>query len=126
MDKQPQTDPKASPAPGPTVLAISGEEMGRGDSVLGKMLMRTHLHVVAEAPRRPDVIVLFNGGVNLAAVGSAVVDDLSELVRRGCRVLLCGTCVNYYDLKEQVAVGEISNMHDITDLLMAAGKVISL
>jgi selenium metabolism protein YedF len=126
MDMQPQTDPEGPPAAGPTVLVISSEEMGRGDDVLGKLLMRTHLHVVAEAPRRPDVIVFFNGGVKLATRGSAVLEDLAVLSDLGCRILLCGTCVNYYDLKDQVAVGEISNMHDITDLLMAAGKVINL
>ena len=125
-NQQPKIEAETRQAPGKTVLAISGDGMGRGDDDLGRMLMRTHLHVLSEAAQRPDTLVLFNGGVKLAARSSPVLNDLESLADQGARILLCGTCVGYFDLKDQVAVGEISNMHDITEAMLAAGKVINL
>jgi selenium metabolism protein YedF len=108
------------------VLAISSDAMGSGDDELGRMLMRSHLNVLTEAPRRPDVVVMFNSAVKLAVKGSPVLDDLRALAGRGTKILLCGTCIGFFDLKADVAVGEISNMHDITELMLGAGTVINL
>jgi selenium metabolism protein YedF len=124
--QQPNAEMETLPGSGTIVLAISSDCMGRGDDELGRMLMRVHLHVLAEAPRRPDTLVLFNSGVKLAAKSSPALDDLKSLAAQGANILLCGTCVGYYDLKDTVAVGEISNMHDITDVMLTAGKVINL
>jgi selenium metabolism protein YedF len=108
------------------VLALSSDAMGSGSDELGRMLMRSHLNVLAEAPPRPDAIVMFNSAVKLAVKGSPVLDDLCTLAGQGTTILLCGTCLGYFDLKADVAVGEISNMHDITGLMLGAGKVINL
>ena len=111
---------------GQTVLAVSSDCMGKGDDELGRLLLRNHLHVLAEAERRPDVLVFFNSGVKLAAAGSPALDDLRALAESGAQILLCGTCVNHFELKDSVAVGEISNIYVITEAMLAAAKVINL
>ncbi len=125
-DYQPSDGVAAQPGPGPIVLAISSDAMGSGADDLGRILMRSHLHVLAEAPRHPDVIVMFNSAVKLAVRSSPALDDLSSLAEQGAKILLCGTCLSYFDLKDQVAAGEISNMHDITEAMLGADKVINL
>ncbi len=124
MTSQPPTESAAGQDA--IVLALSSEAMGRGDDDLGRMLMRSHLHVLAEGPAKPDIIVMFNTAVRLAMHGSLALDDLAALAASGVKLLLCGTCVGYFELKDQVAIGTISNMHDITEALLGAKKVISL
>jgi selenium metabolism protein YedF len=123
--RQADESPRAR-AVGTTVLAISSDGMGRGDDELGRVLLRTHLHVLTEVATKPNVLVCFNSGVKLAVEGSPVVEDLRLLAGQGARILLCGTCLGYFDLKDKVGVGEISNMHDITEAMLAAAKVINL
>ena len=121
-----QTTPSTTTSNGQTVLAISGDGMGRGDDELGRVLLRSHLHVLTETVSKPDVLVFFNTGVTLAAAGCPTVDDLLSLAESGVQILLCGTCVNHFELKDKLAVGEVSNMYAITETMLAAGKVINL
>ena len=64
--------------------------------------------------------------MRLVVQGSEVIEDLTLLYGRGVKLLACGTCLGYYDLKDKVAVGEISNMYTIAETLMRAGKVVRL
>jgi intracellular sulfur oxidation DsrE/DsrF family protein len=64
--------------------------------------------------------------VKLVVEGSPVVDDLLELSERGVEILACGTCLDYHELKDQVAVGVVSNMYTIAETILGAGKVINL
>jgi selenium metabolism protein YedF len=113
-------------APAPTVVAISSNAMGRGDDELGQVLLRNYLHTLGEVTPRPNTIIFFNSGVMLAVEGSQALDDLRALADQGVRVLLCRSCVEYFDLEERVAVGEISNMYAISEAMLRAGKVINL
>lgn len=115
-----------APAAGPLALLISSDQMGRGEAELGNILIRAFFHTLNEAQPLPDVIIFLNSGVKLVAEGSAALDDLSALNDLGVEMLACGTCLGYYDLKERVKVGEISNMYAIAETLLRAGKVVSL
>ena len=110
----------------PIVVAISSNTMGRGDDELGLVLIRSHLHALGEVAPKPDTLILFNTGVLLAAEGSPVLDDLRLLAEQGVHIILCGTCVSHFSLKERTAVGEVSNMYTISETMMRAGKVINL
>lgn len=35
-----------------------------------------------------------------------------------------GTCLNHYGLEERLRVGDVTNMYDITEILMQAEKII--
>jgi selenium metabolism protein YedF len=117
----------AVPAGGPLVLAIPADAMGRGEQAeLGGVLIRAFFHTLLEVQPRPDVIIFFNSGVRLVVEGSPVLEDLAALAGQGVQILACGTCLGYFELKDRVAVGTISNMYTIAETLLAAGKIISI
>lgn len=117
----------AEPATGPLVLVVPSEFMGRGEhEELGQILIRGFFHTLGEVEPLPDTIIFFNSGVKLVTEGSPVVEDLQGLVERGVEILACGTCLGYYELKEKIAVGEVSNMYTIAEALLQAGRVVSL
>ncbi len=125
--------PEAAPAPAPTlsggplVLVVPSQFMGRGEhEELGQILIRGFLHTLNEVSPLPDVIIFFNSGVKLTVEGSPVLEDLRSLEAQGVQILICGTCLGYYGLKEKVAVGEVSNMYTIAETMLQAGRVVSL
>jgi selenium metabolism protein YedF len=111
----------------PLVLAVPSEFMGRGDNAeLGTVLVRAFFHTLLEVEGCPDTIIFFNSGVKLTAEGSELVEDLQALVDQGVEILVCGTCLGYYELKEKLAVGTISNMYTIAETMLAASRAVSL
>jgi selenium metabolism protein YedF len=125
---QEETAPATSaPASGPLVLVVSSEFMGRGEhKELGNVLIRGFFYTLGEVAPRPDTIIFFNSGVKLAIEGSPVLEDLQALKKRGIEILACGTCLGYYELKEKLAVGEVSNMYTIAETMLGAAKVVNL
>jgi selenium metabolism protein YedF len=106
---------------------VPGELMGRGEHhELGHVLIRGFFHTLGEVEPLPDAIIFFNSGVKLVVEGSPVVDDLQALVAEGVEILACGTCLSYYDLKESIAVGTVSNMYTIAETMLAAGRLVYL
>lgn len=111
----------------PLVLAVPSEYMGRGGNPeLGTVLVRAFFHTLVEMADRPDTIIFFNSGVKLVVEGSPLVDDLEALSCAGIEILVCGTCLGYYELKDRVAVGTISNMYTIAETLLGAARVVTL
>ncbi len=113
-----------TPVSGPFVVVISANTMGRGNDELGAVLIRAFLHTIAEQAQKPDVMIFYNTGVKLTVQGSEVLDDLKQLERAGAQLLVCGTCLNYFEIKEKLAVGMVSNMYDIADTMSRAGRLL--
>jgi selenium metabolism protein YedF len=111
---------------GPHVVVVSSETMGRGEDKLGTVLMKSFLHTLTEAEVKPDIMIFFNTGVKLAAHGSEVLDDLKLLSDCGVRILICGTCLNYFELKEKLGAGTVSNMYDISQTMFEAGRLVQI
>jgi len=109
---------------GPLVVILSDNHMGRGDDVLGDILIRSFIHTLLQLQPRPDKVICYNSGVKLAVKDSAVLDDLQVLAKEGVEILVCGTCVNYFELGDQVAAGHISNMYDIAETMAGAGRLL--
>jgi selenium metabolism protein YedF len=124
--KETEALPLAAPASGPLVLTVPSDIMGRGDEELGGILVRAFFHTLGEVEPLPDTVIFFNSGVKLVVEGSPVVEDLQALKTRGIEILACGTCLGHFELKDKVAVGEVSNMYTIAETLLGAGKVVSL
>jgi selenium metabolism protein YedF len=124
--KEAEALPLAAPASGPLVLTVPSDIMGRGDEELGGILVRAFFHTLGEVKPLPDAIIFFNSGVKLVVEGSPVVEDLQALKGRGVEILACGTCLGHFELKDKVAVGEVSNMYTIAETMLGAGKVVSL
>lgn len=109
---------------GDYVIAVDTDTMGRGSEELGGTLMKGFLFAVTQLENLPSKILFYNGGAKLTVEGSASLDDLKHLVEQGVEILTCGTCLNYYGLTDQLAVGSVTNMYSIVEALTEAGKVI--
>ena len=46
------------------------------------------------------------------------------LESEGVTVLTCGTCLDFYGLKEKLAVGGVTNMYDIVERMENAAQII--
>jgi selenium metabolism protein YedF len=114
------------PAAGPTVVVFPCDRMGKGDDELGNILIRAFLHTLGEITPRPNVMIFFNAGVKLATDGSDVLEDLRALEKAGARLLVCGTCLDFFGLKDKLRAGMISNMYDITETMLSAGRVVRI
>ena len=109
------------------VLLVSSEFMGRGEhDELGHILMRGFFHTLGEVDPVPDTVIFINSGVKLVVEGSPVVEDLRALVGEDVQILACGTCLGYYGLEDEMAVGEVSNMYTIAETMLAAGRLVTL
>ncbi|UCF31999.1 MAG: sulfurtransferase-like selenium metabolism protein YedF [bacterium] len=108
----------------PPVVFITGDALGRGDDRLGGILMEGFINTLIEQDPVPDKVLMMNSGVRLAVDGSPVLDALRTLMDRGCEVLVCGTCLDFFSLTERLAAGSVSNMYDIQGALLRASSVI--
>jgi len=112
--------------PGPTVIFIASDEMGRGDAKLGRILMTNFIFTLIESDTSPDAIYFVNNGVKLTVGGSDVIEPLAELANRGVDIASCGLCLEFFSVKETLAVGRISNMLELVNALEGAGNIIRL
>jgi selenium metabolism protein YedF len=111
---------------GAPVVVINQHGMGSGSEELGKILLQACVNTLKEVSPLPSAILCYNAGVFAAVEGAPTVPALAELEKRGVQLLVCGTCVDYFDLKHKVAVGTISNMYDILSQLSTAARIITL
>ena len=107
------------------VLVFSKNRIGDGAEELGKMLVAGFLDTFKEMERLPKKVIFLNSGVDMVLKGSPVVPVLKEYELKGIELLACGTCLEYYDKLDEVAVGRVSNAYDILNATINAGKVIN-
>ncbi len=107
-----------------TLILIATENLGRGDDELGKKLMESFLSCAHEMS--PWQIIFVNGGVKLTAHEGNCLESIKKLEADGVRILVCGACLNHFNLYEKKMVGETTNMLDIATAMALADKVISL
>ncbi len=100
------------------VLFIQAEGLGRGNEKLGSLLMANFLRLLGESPRKPATIILWNAGVKLACKGSTQLEHLKKLHAQGVEIVACTTCLEYFDLKENLAVGTPTTMVKAIETMM--------
>ena len=111
---------------GTIVVLITSDVFGTGDERLGEILMKAFLNTLWDAETRPAKLLFMNSGVNLTTEGSEVLETLRLLEKEGVEVFSCGTCLEYYNLREKLSVGSVTNMYDTVDSLLSADKIIKL
>ena len=107
-----------------TVVVVAADHMGEGEGELGKNLLKAFLYALSQQERLPRTILFYNGGAALTCEGSAMLEDLKALEAQGVEILTCGTCLNFYGLTEQLAVGGVTNMYVIAEKMLTAGNVV--
>ena len=106
------------------VVALKSDAMGQGDESLGRILIKGYISTLLELDHKPSAILLYNGGAKLAIKGSGADVSLKALEQQGVDVVVCGACVDFFEIKNQLAAGRISNMYDIAEKLAATGHVV--
>jgi len=105
-------------------IVIKSNKMGEGDTELGELLMKGYLNSMTEIDKIPETIIFYNSGVHLCTEISAVNYSLNKLLSKGANILICGACVDFYQLKNKISIGTITNMYTICEILNCCEKVI--
>ena len=106
------------------LVVLSGNVMGTGDAKLGTSLMKAFVFALTKQDQLPDTIVCYNTGAYLTCEGADTLEDLKLLESEGVTILTCGTCLDFYGLKEKLAVGGVTNMYDIVERMENAAQII--
>lgn len=125
----PTSRPSDSKSPGPEtsnryIVYIDSSNMGSGDEKLGRILMKAFLKTLPELESLPKSIIFLNDGVFLTTTDSPEIETIKSLEAGGCTILVCGTCLDFYNLKDKLGVGQISNMFEIASLMTGSDKVV--
>lgn len=105
---------------------IGKDYIGEGDHTLGRSLIQMFLYTLTESKELPNSILFMNAGVKLPVEDEQCIEHLKTLQQTGVDIVVCGTCLNYFGMAEQLQVGTVSNMFDIVEEMQQAGKVITL
>ena len=106
---------------------ITGSSVGE-DRELGKILMKGFVKTFLDADPPPSKVVLINTAVKLACRGSdpEILEALKELKRRGVDIICCGTCLDYFNLLDELEVGVASNAYEVVQTLIGSEKIVRL
>ena len=111
-------------APENTVYVFDGDTMGRGSDELGKVLMKGCIYAVSQLEKLPKTCIFYNSGAKLTAEGSDSLDDIRAMEEKGVEILTCGTCADFFDVKDKIQVGTVTNMYTIVETLNEATKIV--
>lgn len=106
------------------MVVLPGNIMGTGDEKLGIALMKAFVFALTKQDQLPDTILCYNTGAFLTCEGADTLEDLKLLESEGVTILTCGTCLDFYGLKEKLAVGGVTNMYDIVERMGNAAQII--
>jgi selenium metabolism protein YedF len=125
-EEQPQPQPGPSGDAKKIIVMCATDRLGFGDDVLGLKLMVNFLRTLKEMGDDLWRLIFVNNGVKLTIDGSEVLDDLKTYESAGLKIMVCGTCLDHFNLLEEKRVGETTNMLDIVTAMQLADKVISI
>lgn len=106
------------------VVVLSANVMGTGDEKLGKALMKAFVFAVTKQDRLPETILCYNTGAYLTCEGADTLEDLKSLEAEGVKILTCGTCLDFYGIKDTLAVGGVTNMYEIVEVMENAKTIV--
>lgn len=109
-----------------TVLLVTRKGMGDAEPELQQKLIATYFKLLDENNIRFATICFYAEGVHLVVEGSPVIETLKSLESKGTRLILCSTCLNFFNLTDKVQVGIVGGMTDILEAQLRADKVITL
>jgi hypothetical protein len=111
------------------VVIFKSDGMGitaREAQPLRETLARKFLLLIADTDNLPDAICFYTDGVKLVCEGSPILDALRTLEAKGVRLVICKTCLDYFELSDKVQAGIVGGMPDIITAMWAADTVIEL
>ena len=108
------------------IVLCKSDLFGQGEAKLGSTLMKSFFYSLTELSSQPEKIIFMNSGVKLALSTSPILESLSILENSGCEILSCGTCLDFYNVTDELSIGSVTNMYTSVELLASSNKVISI
>lgn len=108
------------------VVLVTKDVLGDGSRELGEILIKSYFYALSESEPYPKAIIFLNSGVKIPTLNPQVSEYLIKLIAMGTEIHSCGTCLDYYGLKDMLQVGEVSNMYTIVELMNEANNTITL
>jgi selenium metabolism protein YedF len=108
------------------IIMITSDKFGSGDDKLGTALMKSYLYALTENSIKPEKMFFINSGVKLTSEGTGVLESLNTLKSSGVEIFSCGTCLDFYGLKEKLLIGEVTNMYSIVESTNSASNTIKI
>ncbi len=118
--------PEKKPEIQDLVILVGTPLFGNGDRELGEILMKGYMYTLTETKPYPKALLFVNSGVTLTLEDSPVLEHLRKLESEGVQILSCGTCLDYYKVKDKLSVGGVGNMYAIVELMNGARNSIRL
>lgn len=109
-----------------TAIVLNSDSMGNGNEALGKKLIGAFLKKLWARAEKPDVIVLYNTGVKLLSKEAGYLEAMHGLEEAGVEILACGTCLDEYEMRNDIIAGHVSNMEEIVNIMMTYEKVVTI
>ncbi len=108
------------------VILVTNSGLGNAEKGLREKMMGVFLSTLDTFPQLPGKILFYTDGVKLVVEGSPVIGELKALEEKGVHLIACGTCLDYFGLKDQLVVGEVGGMAAILEAMIGAEKVLSV
>lgn len=105
-------------------LFITTNALGKGPEELGQILIKSFLNTLSESGTLPEKIVLVNSGVKLVCEGSEILDAFKKIESKGVEILACGTCLDYFELKDKIKAAKVSNAYEILNALLESSRIV--
>lgn len=105
---------------------IGTDKLGKGSDDLGKILMKSFLYSLSETKPYPSFLIFLNSGVKLTTAGSESIDDLRKIEKAGVKIVSCGTCLDFFEIKDKLEVGKVTNMYDIVETIAESDNAVMI
>jgi len=108
------------------VFLVASDCLGEGAEELGRLLMKNFIITLLDLSEIPERMLFLNRGIFLTTEGSEVIEALEKLANRGVEILSCGVCLDFFNRREKLCTGSVTNMFTIAESMLRAGSVIRL
>lgn len=105
---------------------IGTDKLGKGSDDLGKILMKGFLYTLSETKPYPSFLIFLNSGVKLTTAGSESLEDLKKMEEAGVKIVSCGTCLDFFEIKDKLEVGKVSNMYEIVETIAESDNAVMI
>lgn len=109
-----------------TTILVTNNGMGKADDKLQLTLFGNYIELIQQNDSLPATICFYADGVKSVCIDSPVIEKLKELEAKNVRLIVCSTCLNYFNLQDKIQVGIVGGMGDIIEAQIKAEKVITL
>jgi len=107
-------------------ILVTTNKLGVGDEEIGKALMQEYFATLNEFDNLPREILFLNSAVKLFDKDSEVLEEIRLLYKKGVVILISDTSLDYYNLKQDITFGEITNMYHMVIAMKKSKNLIKL